>query len=732
MLLLTALAVLSTGHLQDPDLSKKITFKLNATRSAPAMEELTKLAGFPLLTTPATANEVLVINVKDVPIGDLMKRIAKVSSAEWQPEGAGFRLVRTNVVARREAAAELSARTALIKGWIEDRVKALPDQPELTAQVAKSRIEEAMALQKEIQAAEEKRPRDREAVRRLLAKAGEIGKLAPVERLAKNILRSLDASKLAAVPSSQRRVFATSPTRMQIALGPKAYDALAIYSRERAIVSSVQQIAVAGASDDEEMSHGLSSILVSNPGEVPAKILVIAQSQEETGVGLQVSVLNATGASIDSSFLSLGIEHNDDEVQGAAERTSVKPSDHKHPAADFSNVSKAMAKVFSQAMQDNDEGGPEALPFEVPEEVRQFALAPEANDPLQLVLGDLALALGTSEAPNVVANLPDEALGEAFGLANVESFEALAEDTGVKIERDGAWTLGLPSRPSAARRQRLDRVLYGALIRKGVKAGAVRLDDQAQFLTRSGDVDRSEIIELWTYILGPAVSLEQDATTLRLYGTLTPVQRRTAASPDGLPIGSLNPQQLRLLEQIVFWETRYDEYEGGFEAAPDMAEEEGDMTGSEPTETFGAGLPRGGTIRLDAQTMQGARPVRTGAAGHMMDFMDEESLGYALAAKEFSSQTPITPDEYADVSKLNLINRTQYQISFVLSPNYRLTRSLADDVLDPKVYSIETLPQQMRAAIQKAKAEALEEFKNEGQGVAPPPIRRGPPPMSAR
>jgi len=53
-----------------PGLDKPITYTTRAARSAVVLPELGRLAGLDLRVTPQTENEILVIQVKDQPIGD--------------------------------------------------------------------------------------------------------------------------------------------------------------------------------------------------------------------------------------------------------------------------------------------------------------------------------------------------------------------------------------------------------------------------------------------------------------------------------------------------------------------------------------------------------------------------------------------------------------------------------------------------------------------------------------
>src|SRR5476649_2579871 len=74
--------------------SKGITFAAPAARTEMLFPGLSKVLGIRLEASPQTANEVLLIQVKDVTEKDLLAKIAKVADAEWKQDNGILRLVR--------------------------------------------------------------------------------------------------------------------------------------------------------------------------------------------------------------------------------------------------------------------------------------------------------------------------------------------------------------------------------------------------------------------------------------------------------------------------------------------------------------------------------------------------------------------------------------------------------------------------------------------------------------
>ena len=103
-----------------------------ATVAAPAkrvLAELSQNAGIALATSPVTEAETLVVDVKRVPLGELMKRIAAVCNAEWKQEGDLYRLSRPALLERAEAKEEFDYRLASVKEALAETRQRLAKAP---------------------------------------------------------------------------------------------------------------------------------------------------------------------------------------------------------------------------------------------------------------------------------------------------------------------------------------------------------------------------------------------------------------------------------------------------------------------------------------------------------------------------------------------------------------------------------------------------------------------------
>src|ERR1700722_11572392 len=87
-------------------LDTPVTYTTRAARAEAVLPELGKLAGIDLQASKDTANEILVISVKNTPLADILPRIATVTSGEWKHDGNTIRLVPNRDLRRKEDALE--------------------------------------------------------------------------------------------------------------------------------------------------------------------------------------------------------------------------------------------------------------------------------------------------------------------------------------------------------------------------------------------------------------------------------------------------------------------------------------------------------------------------------------------------------------------------------------------------------------------------------------------------
>ena len=753
-LLLLALPLLG-GPIQEPNLQTKVTLKLNATRAKPALEELSKAAGFPLMSAQVLDNEVLVINVADAPIGELMKRIANVTASQWEREGTGYRLVRSEIKMREEELAERNAEIAEIRKTIAKLTKG--NSKPLTRAAADALVKKGQQLSEKMQ-------RDSEDPN--MSAWQEYEKFrsdSPAAKLAIQLLASADPAQIAAIPPNERRVFATNPTRMQIPLASTASAALATYIREQAIMDQAAEAAGVKERDEEEGSHGFFGELfpVSNSKVRPVKVLlVINRWSYSSSLSAEVRIMGEDGSMVGSASQQLS-DHDDNEAE--YRKAIAKTSDDKPlQLGPVSTLLMTYVKSMFTGMGDSHGMAPKT-PEPLPDALRDFLLNPERTDPLQIVSGDGTLELGTADSPNVIACLPDNMGSGGFGMGGFEQISQRQFETFLKladivtIARTPGWTEVRPSRPSSARKMRVNREVLGKFVRAINKKGSLRLDDLASFALLSPQSENGEVAMMYTTLLTGDYSMmarQGNWEMLRFYGSLSLPQRQSMIDGRPLSVANLSPLQRDILTKMVYYKTNSFGYGGwGDEESHDAEESTSEAESEaappdeavadqsefgpameETTESLPNGIPGNGYITLKAKQEQ----VLRAGAGFMYEpgGTSAESIAGYLAMKERPDLFP--GDEYTmDLKQLRIGQNISYNFVFALAPKVQMRQSLSDSFFDDKTsYTLETLPAAIRKQIDKAlidyreaykdmkKEDMGRDFRHGGNRPPPPPPRR--------
>lgn len=755
-LLVCALS-LQGGAIQEPDLAKKVSFKINATRAKPALEALGKIAGFPLLAAQVVQNDVLVINVADVPVGDLMKRIANVTSCDWQRDGAGFRLVRSEAKMRIDEANERRESVDAVRQAIARTVKSNGEQKDMTRAEADKLVQERLAIMDRLQTTE-----NQELNMGAWKEYEKMRSGRPIERLLVRVIAQLDPAQLAAIPPGERRVFAVLPTRMQLRLGPGAQQALADFAQDQAILNEAADNAGLKRDGSEEDSmYGQEFFPWSNPRGKPAKLLVIASRWAESpGISIEARVLDDRGSMVASTSQELGGgEEGPHLPSGVAAKP--RPDDKKLELGPITKQLMDYMRAFGG--EDGQIPGPEKPVLTG--ELKQFFLHPELQDPLQLMIGDGLQQIGDQENPNIVACVPDGSfMGMAFiGLGEqptLRQFKAAIEASrSFAIKKGEGWIEVRPARAASARRDRLDRSDLGQFARAIYSRGSLRLDDLAGFALKAPSRVAEEISQMFTIVLirdfGGAERQGQ-WDVLRFYASLTAMQRKAFASAQALTVSSLTPQQRAILTKIVFYAIEQDGEESENAPAELLVPDSQDIAGvaipaqnvapemslfspqgRESTEVLPDGLPWEGLVRLgvaNADAIRSGSPTMFESDGLNADSIamyNADSIAMYLAMREKPDLSGFADEDGPNLKDLRLGQRTTYTFNFALDSKYTIRRVLTDTAFtDPKHYSLETLPAPIKKQIDEAlirHREELKDVKGEdvprmiGPGRPPPP-----------
>src|SRR5437867_707254 len=118
-LMALVLSILALRHLaefrQEPDLTKKVSFDHLARPAGRLIPLLAEESGIRLVCSNIVAPDVLLITARDVPLSEVMDKIAYVSGAQWTKIDGGFRLTRDLVLSRAQEHADTLQRAAELR-----------------------------------------------------------------------------------------------------------------------------------------------------------------------------------------------------------------------------------------------------------------------------------------------------------------------------------------------------------------------------------------------------------------------------------------------------------------------------------------------------------------------------------------------------------------------------------------------------------------------------------------
>lgn len=520
-----------------------VSAEVRAASAPIAIAELSKQIGFPLEAMPSTAKDFMVIRVEKVPIHRLMKEIAEVTNTAWEASGSGFRLVRTDQTMAKEAAEE---RTELVKRIKESlgKLKARSTEEavfnEQTAQRAADRLVNLSEQQNAGQP-------------NLWTDIQRINSSGPPYRLMRKILDSLDAELIASIPPNRRHVFSDKPNQMQRQL-PKIPQALVNqFLTEQEIWGKATQRARERRGSPEHFY--LENAYSPGSRKVGKIICALSRHNQMPGITANISVLDSGGRTLGTATETLGW-NVPNYASFLAEAQKLGENEER---IEFTGKSLLMHDAITAAFQSSRQNNG-AIQVVLSPDLREMFLNPDKDEPLSHLASDTLFGISKSKRLNLVANVPDEMMfgGSIAGLGAVKPSAVLAILPQLRLASritDG-WLQIEPIEPIAARGNRCDRFALGNFLRRAIKEGRISLDNRAEFVHRSARETEEQMSFFFLSMLGilkPGMDTgfgEWDA--MRLYGSLTPAQRRLAKTAQPIPFRSLQPNQIEVLRHIVF------------------------------------------------------------------------------------------------------------------------------------------------------------------------------------
>ena len=727
------------------DQSVHVTYSTRAARMSEIVRQLSQVSKVNLVASPQTENEVLVISVKDVPISDLLSKIAAVTSGEWRQDGTTLRLVADGKLRKQEEKDELALRLANIRKAIQGRVDQQKKLEERQIKM-KADMEKAATKPKADVKAKAK------AEETINAEDFMTGATSSPEDIAITaILQTLDPTTLAAMEDGDRVVFSTDPTHTQRSLGGDVTDIVnALIEKHNASVTVLQGAKV----DDSDQYAGMDENQVKlmrqfmkkqtdKIGQVSKALLIasVANSMVFTQIQLELRLYdpkggvaftansflspNGTGMFGGMDFASTSVVSSSGSDDGTVLETStskVSPLIGQAPAKPQGKSTPIEYSEDTKTLQQSSKvmmGG--QFTMHLPQELKQKLFLPNQYDPLSFADTDEVLSYAKSQGKPLVADLPD---GESstfnmFGGSTTNTLESYAENLkkgkSIVVVPDSSCLVIKPARPYQSRTTRLDRIALTNLLQATSDKGIPTLDDISTYATlapspMSGGISMGYLM----FFVPGAMQMGMDGGSswdmLRFYGQLAPDVRNSLANGGKLPIGNLTAGEWNSLERMTYGSSSQLSVDDPNHKPEDetpswmkMAMGSGSIDyRDEPTEIVPNGLPNDGFVELKGTSEPFAAPVASpdSMVMAMIGVLGPDELALfkmmrsQKGAEAFSAMFPKFP-------KLRIGDRSVMNFTFHVAPQVSLKQTLKDHHLNKNssIFSEDNLPSELQKKI---------------------------------
>ena len=686
---------------QDP---ASVTVNIPALGAPAAVQKLADQTGQKLATGKGLEDEVIIINVKDVPLQTVLDRVAIVTEGKWEMR--------------------------------EDVLTLLPD-PAARKESRERAIQKSIAkLEKQIQALENPKPLSEEMFEGYEdEKSKEVARKyylqeQNMQKLVAQLVRGIGLRNLATTPINQRTVYSDQPTQAQRRLnGP--------WAKFTPIVK--EQYAGMQGYEEYDPMEGLG-----NEG-MPPEALEMMRIQAAYNKMRQVFngnpvkyllIVNRYSADIDSEDMPAGITAQlmamDDKgaLQYVAnfggggymeDAASVAPSEvtaagttgggggaEQNPLPD--NSPKLQFTKEELDLIGNPYGA-SGVSDQYRKNILKMFTNPEA-DPLDTAAGIVLRSWARADNANLIASLPDQAAalrwifysyspmpGEASVTQQGTTVSAMRESVRyypLIVESKDGWLTMAPTDRDNANNTRLGRAAAADLARSMEASMIAPLDVRAKFAFENPNAENNELASLLTAISiqGQSMYGYEPPAILRFWGSLTPGQRSQLKSQGRIGMNTLGANTREVLADVIY-NIRHNLSMNPPEEVNNLPHEVKFMMGmgggygwdmsswmTEPTEAFPRGIPMDGFVSLQGMKETCFIPTATPEQTSMfMPVLGATELMMidvwkSLPAEQLGEWVPTVP------ARGKVAKRTNMAITIQLTPQVQMAGPLIDLEID--------------------------------------------------
>jgi hypothetical protein len=743
----TALACVLTQQTQT------VTLRANFLPVETVIQQISAQTGQPMLATGELKNFPLYINVKGVPLNDLLTRIGKTVGGEWSKRDGNLYLTLESDVRSRQ---DREGDPEIVKA-LEATINT-PLKPSLT----QSEIEK---IGKDVEKDEKK----------AMEMVGKIfSNMYNPDEASMKLVQAIGAKDLSTIVEGRRVVLSSTPNQMQGLLAANSVNL---------IMAEMRKLAAKAPKKDDNSENPLAMFGsmfgggLSKPELVNKVSLIQAafQIQKRNTLNVTINAYTPDGAGVYTKQVSLPMVNPEASRPQVTTGTpiSLSPATQEYVKAlgensaldPFTsmivNFNGNISSVMGMVIGGGEGFGQAAPPITKPisPALRAKLLDPVTNEPFALTLGEVLDAYA-SKGRNVIASPSDDILGSLVTAINAKNptvegvLDSIDRSITQEVDVDGTWTTVRASSPLELRSAFCNRVALKNLITGAGNRGYINLEDCLKFASQQTLARGSETLAIpytqaifRTSDMGAATALTGlGFDALKFYGTFDPMQRAALEAGKPIALASLFPGQREILGRMVFngmvppmgadnpLGGMFDEM--GAKEGPAGADEDGDgmagmagmgmaMVGpmmsmfgmggvtvmNERTNLLPSGIPSFGTMKLKRFNMKSLMAMNTDTG--------ISTIGVPEMMAMFEGDNPASPMFGGMKRSYNMYKMAQQStlmFTFDFAKKASYFTSLYDVTVDnSRTYRKDELPKKMQERLNPPN------FTREEKVTAPPP-----------
>ncbi|MEQ1823928.1 MAG: hypothetical protein ABL949_15580 [Fimbriimonadaceae bacterium] len=653
-------------------LAKSIDLTMEATVIPNLLPSIERVTGKKLTYGEELQDDVLIISVKGVSSDELLDRIATTASAKWiELEDGKLKLSRSRAIDAKQREEWAARRLEQIRTAVRAfQQNALPEERAWTDSDASA----LLAKMKDARVSEPPREANQMQLRRSLHDK------MPISRLFARLFNEIDIAPLAAMTTSERRVYCSKPTSAQLAFGKGVRQALSRYVDEHNILARATQGMTIPPYVPQEAGIANPAFLSETLASAPAEIRLIGRDR---GAEWLLKLFASDGTPIATMGVSLYVKREDPPIHVTMRQLTGKRSVVDEESVAFETAIHGYADGRTSKWQPASG------------DVRKKLLSPETHDPLSFGASALFLQLAAETKSNLVMDVPD------YFIYSTPTLGSFINRARMRVER--GWLLAKPC-DYGDRTYRLSRRLLGRTVRDVDRQGAGTLDNFAEIvlagLGSSNGVTRSIVDAYVAGIGAPQLSPSGSQIGCEIYRSLSNESRQRLLNGGTIPLSSLPPSTQKAIHQLaVFGEHSQFQWSNDASAPP----QKGAEWFAESSQVWPSSIPSDAALSMFTTTSKeyinlDAKPISTISEGNLAAAMVRTSAG-ADPFQIYSSQDRLKPcTDQGYIFKLSAGNATLTSSvgGLVVSPEAKAHKFSELPAEDRK--RIEEISQRLRAA----------------------------------